>query len=713
MKILSHILLIVMFSAGIVSASPKVGKIASRDYDPSRLSGRTRNVNLIVQCDISSLEKDIVRKGGYDFYMIDGFDQSAVEPGAPVLPSRFIRVLIPEGYEFYKIKEILHLQQACKWVSKVFPKQKESRIGNSQKESFVPLKIKTTGRRESIEYVHTAKIRNHRMAVFRFSPVQFEPSSTGAEESGTFTITTSLQLSVILRPETTAELPTSFKTARSETLIDSYIADAVVNPEDLEPTIISASAQATSIDSTACDYLIITAQALEDEFQVLADHRAAMGLTVDIVTVEDIYANYDGSSQQVKIKKCILDYAENKGTLWVLLGGDDTIVPDHDCYGSVNGGGTTDLTIPTDLYYAGLDDMNWNDDGDAIPCEIVAKGDSIDLYPDLFVGRAPVRSGTDAQVFASKTIAYETAVYDPYFHEAALFMGVKMWASDLDRSDADWKSEELWARVHEDRSFVLPANKYRFYDTGTDFSGGADYNVTKDNISDEINFGYGVIWVATHGNNNVFSVESGENFSSSTAGALVNQDYQGIVYTMACSTNWFDSQINSTDGYKSTIDPGLSEAFIRNSDGGAVAYIGSSRYSWGYSYLDSENLFYGPSFKYAEEFFKMLYYDEDLLSITGTSADPTVFGKRIGAVFASHKMAKAPDSLFYGSTRWLQFSLNLMGDPFTRVMVKLPQDSDLDRDIDGEDLAAFVSRSSTTVPDLWELAQRFGSSFSQ
>jgi hypothetical protein len=52
-----------------------------------------------------------------------------------------------------------------------------------------------------------------------------------------------------------------------------------------------------------------------------------------------------------------------------------------------------------------------------------------------------------------------------------------------------------------------------------------------------------------------------------------------------------------------------------------------------------------------------------------------------------------------------------MGDPFTAVMVKLPQDSDLDRDIDGEDLAAFISRTSTIAPDLWELAQRFGSSF--
>ena len=713
MKRLFYVLCVVVFSGGLVSASPKVGKILSRDYGPSIKAAGAKALNVMIQCDISSLERDVVRKNGYDFYRIDGFDQSAVEPGDPVLPSKIIRVLIPDGYEFYQIKEILHSAQIDRSVSNVFPRQKETHAGDTKRYPFVPLKIRKTGQREAIEYVHTAKIRNHRMAVFRFSPVRFQSSSTGPEASGVLTITTSLKLSVAFRPTETDPVSLSFKRAGAEALIDDYISDSVVNPEDIEQTTAASYEAAAATDSTACDYLIITAQDLKDEFQVLAHHRTAMGLTVDVVAVEDIYASYDGASQQVKIKKCILDYAENKGTLWVLLGGDDTIIPDQDCYGSVNGGDITDQTIPTDLYYAGLDDLDWNDDGDDIFCETARDGDSIDLYPDLFVGRAPIRSEEDAQVFASKTIAYETAVYDPYFHEAALFMGVKLWASDSGRSDADWKSEELWTRVHEDRSFVLPADKYRFYDTGTDFIGDASYNVTRENLSAQLNSGYGILWAATHGNNNLFKMESGSYFYSSTAVDLVNEDNQGIVYTMACNTNWFDSEINSADGYGSTVDPSLSEAFIRNPGGGAVAYIGSSRFSWGYSNLTSQNIYYGSSMQYAEEFFKMLYYDEDLLGITGGSADPSLFGKRIGAVFASHKMEKIPDSLYYGPMRWLQFSLNLMGDPFTTVMVKLPQDSDVDRDIDGEDVAAFIGKTSSIEPDLWELAQRFGSSFSQ
>ena len=361
--------------------------------------------------------------------------------------------------------------------------------------------------------------------------------------------------------------------------------------------------------------------------------------------------------------------------------------------------------------------MDWNDDGDSKPCELddsrPNKGDTVDLYPDVFVGRAPVGSVAGAQSFASKIIAYETAVYDPFFHEAALFMGDILWDYNDDGiSDAHLRSEEIWLQVHLARSPVIPADKKRFYDTGTDFDGDAAYDVTANHMADQVDSGYGLIWAASHGNNNILGMETSSSFSSGDALDLVNLDNQGIVYTMACNTNWFDSVVNSQDGYSSSVDPCLSEAFIRNEGGGAVAYMGSSRYGWGYGDVDYP-FPYGASMQYAFEFFRMLYYDEDLLEATQSGTDPSLFGKRLGAVFASHKMAKVPDSLSYGAMRWLQFTINLMGDPFMAVMVKLPQDSDLDRDIDGADIAAFIVKTGTIQPDLWEVAQNFGGSFSQ
>jgi len=88
-----------------------------------------------------------------------------------------------------------------------------------------------------------------------------------------------------------------------------------------------------------------------------------------------------------------------------------------------------------------------------------------------------------------------------------------------------------------------------------------------------------------------------------------------------------------------------------------VAYIGSSRYGWGYS-VEGPDFTLGPSLAYALEFFKALYYDEYLDSGGGNSIDSSLFNKRLGAVFASHKLYYAPASIRDGANRWLQFSLS-------------------------------------------------------
>ena len=109
-----------------------------------------------------------------------------------------------------------------------------------------------------------------------------------------------------------------------------------------------------------------------------------------MITTSEIYGAYTGADNQEKIKKAIQYYVQNMGTLWVLLGGDDTVIPDRDCYGYVSSssGPVTDATIPTDLYYSSLDYSNWNSNG-GNACET---SDTLDLEYDVFLGRAPVRT---------------------------------------------------------------------------------------------------------------------------------------------------------------------------------------------------------------------------------------------------------------------------------------------------------------------------------
>ncbi|MBI9088607.1 MAG: hypothetical protein JEZ12_05290 [Desulfobacterium sp.] len=663
---------------------------------------------LVVESDMTSLETKISKRDGRDLMQIkgDGYSLFAKASGDPLLPARVVNVLVPPGSVFGGIEAIEVNQKQERMVADIYPKQPQVHSSGDQKNKFVPLNTrivtnKTPFPETPVEYVETARIRNSTFFVFRLRPVQFKPLSNGSDVNGegALIINEKIRWRFLLKrgESTSANYP---ETAQSSTM-KTYVNTIVINPEP-DSFVAKTSTDAVTYTDDTCDYLIITSEDLVDEFQVLADHRKAMGVSAQVLSVGQILAQDPGlDSDQEKIKRCIKDYAVNRGTLWVLLGGDSNGVPDYDCYAAVPTGLNTsvsDATIPADIYYAGLDDMDWNDDNDGRACECVSNGDTIDLYPDLFIGRASVESGQDAVAFVSKVMAYERSAYDPFFHGSVLLAGAKLWNTWDGKSDAHWKTEYLWNQIHGD---VAPAQvwqgtRYRFYDTGTDFAGGASYGVNAAHLTDQINSGYAMTFVATHGGANVWGLESGSQFSSYDVEDCVNLTTQGLIYTMACNTNKFDWSGGDS----------LSEAFIRSGTGGAVAYIGSSRYGWGYPSQSESNL--GTSFQFARAFMEELFYGKELNSCEDEAPLAFAFKGRIGVVHASHKVSFASKAEYDGSVRWLEFALNLMGDPFMKVLVALPGDLDRDRDLDGSDLAASVQNGSPARAELWEMALRFG-----
>ena len=105
--------------------------------------------------------------------------------------------------------------------------------------------------------------------------------------------------------------------------------------------------------------------------------------------------------------------------------------------------------------------------------------------------------------------------------------------------------------------------------------------------------------------------------------------------TNACYTNAFDEE------------PCLSEALLRNPDGGALAYFGSSRYGFGDS---SGKIRY--SVLYDALFFYNLFRGFPL------------YNRNFGAVAAETKRRLVDDSETESYPyRWLQFTINPMGDP--------------------------------------------------
>ncbi len=388
--------------------------------------------------------------------------------------------------------------------------------------------------------------------------------------------------------------------------------------------------------------LIITNSQLAAAFQQVADWYTRKGYPAEIVTLDAIYSQYSGVDSQERIRNCIRDYHDNEGVDYVLLGGDDSIVPDRNTYVKV--GSYIQTTMPTDLYYASLEGT-WDSDGDHIYGEA---GQDTDVYLtyDVIVGRYPVRTAEHVTNLYNKVVAYETTPPQTDWATEMLAAGVRLWNSygagtyngisfDHTASDAEIKS------LTADAEYVLPYWSERdldiFFDSATSWDGAAsgDYSLNAANLSAAMSNGYQFMQMSTHGNYTLWGLESG-GYSSGTVSGLSDPFDVAIVSTMACNTGGFDAA-----------DPALSEAFLRSPDTGTIVYLGCSRYGWGYA---STSL--GPSLRYSYQFYKEFLTGESTLA---------------GEAFAASKEYFAPSSAYDGSYRWVQFGLNFQGDPMVQM----------------------------------------------
>jgi len=158
-------------------------------------------------------------------------------------------------------------------------------------------------------------------------------------------------------------------------------------------------------------YLVVTDRHLQGAFMPLVQARTRGGLRAAVVTLETIENDYPGGADLAeRIRMLLRDAHANWGTQWVLLGGDASVVPMRRAR-LRTGAFLGDIDLPTDQYYACLDG-SWNADGDGVWGElgnpwIGEPGDDVDMVPELFVGRAPVRAADEVAAFVRRTLDYE------------------------------------------------------------------------------------------------------------------------------------------------------------------------------------------------------------------------------------------------------------------------------------------------------------------
>ena len=598
--------------------------------------------------------------GAFEQIFLSDGDLPEDTPGVPWLPVRYISIALPEGAVVESV-----LSEGTETLIRdnitVIPVQEPSPLSAARAPFTDPVAASYTIA-EITPVEHGLLTGSHNMRGYRFITVRLNPLRYLPKHKKLY-----FSSAITLKVNYSRPLALTKSSRLTSSLFENIVKNHVVNPEMITGRSIPLSESKTE----DIQYLIITDNALKSAFQTLATHRENR-YTTAVLTKETIDTEYSGNDIQEKIRNAIKDYVDNHNTEYIAIGGDDTIIPDRDT--SVSCGSYSETGMPTDLYYSGLDG-DWDGNGNNVYGET---DDAPDMAFDVIVGRIPVQTTSHANAYINKLIDYENNHPDN-FDGKLLIGGDLLWNSYSgddrpsdemtdghiafkDANHGDVSDAEMWMRrmykngIQAD--WTVDQISYMF-DTMTswDESGSSgNYSQNATNMMTRLNEGWYLMNFFTHGNKSIWGLESGS-FSSSNAAALTG--LVAILYTEACLTGHFDNK-----------ETALSEAFIRNGNGGAINYIGCSRYGWGSpdSPPASSSSSGGPSASYAYQFNNIMF------------ASP--YGTTIGSIFAQHKAAKISSSSSNGSYRWIQFGLNLQGDPAVPYY-KSDGDDGTDTDSDG------------------------------
>ncbi len=326
----------------------------------------------------------------------------------------------------------------------------------------------------------------------------------------------------------------------------------VVNPEDVclfapLPTGVRTQAPMGGIDEYR--HVLITSADLAPYLDPVSAWRTKHGFPSMIMTVEDIVMTYPGWDDAERVRNFIIDAHDSWGTLYFTLAGDMGVVPVRYMGDPASG---PSGSAPVDLYFSDLDGT-WDANENHIYGE---EADSVDLYSDVYVGRASIETMAEAHTFVTKTLTYEKSPPAGYI-ESCLLPAVQLWQN------------YYGAFVNDSIAAVTPTppwNDIKLYDR--------DGTISRQLVIDAINNGAGFCHYSAHGNQNGVYFAGGDTVLHSTdALALINGDMLGIHNSIACISGAFDGGEILGDCF--------AEHLVNNPNGGAVACIMNSRVGLG------------------------------------------------------------------------------------------------------------------------------------
>ena len=601
---------------------------------------------IIHQLQFSESDLLFEQRGDFDLVSLRGCVRSQ-RIGSPDLPIRMIHLVLPQGSEVTGVSVVDLERTILPGGYSVLPAQPDVRTDGSSGGKWVspdPLVYDSDAPYPSrlVEMVGDGHLGGSHVISLAVSPLQYRPKSQS------LILHTELKIEVELgnSKEVALSLQANRRSAGAQELHEKILTRFVDNGEEV-PDFASVRggamlSGADSGDSGSPEYLVITSPGLRSAFSSLVSWKTKKGIGASVVSIDSILWSHSGRDDAEKLRNFLIEAYQN-GTNWVLLGGDEDVVPIRYAYPSNTS--TTPLTTDQqicDLYFSDIDG-EWDLDDDGIWGE--PNQDSPDIYPDLFVGRVPCDNAAEASAFVEKLLSYEQ---NPGNGQTD-YLTRALWTSSDQMKDWDGGAGQ-----ESILSQFIPSHFYQDLTNLAESPTGDAPNPIGpggETCVDVMNQGWGIIGVLAHGKSSGYVAKSHltnsspKSWVSSLAGQndghghmpnLQNQSKYGIMYSISCSQSAIDVDKYPYLGG----EPSMGEFYPLASQKAGVAFLGYSRWGW---VSVSQKLF--------EEFLQNLFAGEP--------------GNHIGVAEALSRCA-------YPGYRDIDYGHNLFGDPEMPVWTNSP-----------------------------------------
>ena len=572
-----------------------------------------------------SFEKpEIVKQGQYDEIIFKNTHQFGTV-GEPSLPYRGIKLLLPEGTEAKSIKITPQFKTKIKGEFLIRPVQEPKPI--SEITNNDPLIVSDIYSKDiNYPFNQNLKLQTHFLSGFSIgftaiTPLQYNPAQ---QQLSYFK-----ELTIEIETTTSNQAQQATRFLHNSDYIVNKIYKNIDNPSDISNYNLPAQ------KDEDIDYLLIIEEAKYEIWQEFTAILAQHNLNIKITTIEYIEENYNNSDLQKKIRSYIISEYENYPIKYILLAGDNDIIPHRGMRVELSPTQIDD-DIPADMYYSCLDGT-WDSNGNGYWGE----PDEADLAPEIAIGRFCYNNDSEIYNFMNKTEDY---LNEPAIDEvqSTLMVGEYLWEGPT--WGGDYMDEMIdGSSTHGHTTVGFPSDSWdieTLYDR--------DYEWNSSDILNEINQGPNILNHLGHSNTEYgLKLYSDQVTDSNIYNDGTDHNFT-ILFTQGCYSGAFDNR--TSEGYYT--NDCITEKFT-SIENGIVAMIANSRY--GYGQQGSTNG--------ASQFFHREFID-------------AVFGEEIFSTGEALNDAKIDAIPFITQPvmYWCCYETNLIGEPYLPIWTEEPAD---------------------------------------